>query len=394
MFSVVVPTMWRFAPFNNFLKALLSYREVGEVILINNDAARANNELIGSLPDKLRVFDYGENIGVNPAWNLGALEAKYPYICFLNDDVIFDLSLFDKVKPYLKDRNTGVLGLCPGVKDFNQPLFRDGNIDITPWNGEHTYGFGCLMFIARKNFIKIPEDMNLYFGDNFIFDTCLANRKINYNISNIVHFTPFAVTTTEVGAGKLDIEKPLYDKHITDFRWGLGIFNHECGRAMELDSDIKPLLPILYDYAYKCNSVLELGVRTGNSTRVFLNANLRRLTSVDIQEDYFVRDLFNVATVLQYDYNYIIADSLTYIDDRYYDMLFIDTDHTYDQLKAELNRYHRSIDKYIIIHDVCTYGQNLMPAIMEFMVDVVGEWMVDYYTTESNGLCILKRYHI
>jgi predicted O-methyltransferase YrrM len=399
MYSVVVPTMWKFKPFMNFLTTLLNYKLVGEVILIDNDIVKTPEDFMWiSQNPKLKVVYSGINIGVNPAWNIGVEKAKFPYICLLNDDMIFDLTVLDKLPKFLNDYNTGVIGICPGVKEFNQPLFIDGEINITPWQNEHTYGFGCLMFINKKNYIPIPEDLVIYYGDNFIFDTCLANKKTNYIISNILHYTPYATTVTGIGQDYLEAETIKYEKQIEVFRWALNIFNIEYNKAISMESDIKDLLPILYDYAYKCESVLELGVRTGLSTRAFLNANLRKLTSIDLEEEYFVRDLFNVANQITGNYNYIIHDSRTYSDGYNYDLLFIDTDHMFEQLTTELNHYHKYINKYIIIHDVFIYGTitenpnsiGLLPAVFNFII-ANPEWKIKYYTTMSNGLIILER---
>lgn len=397
MYSIIVATMWKFFPFIGFLKTLLKQNDVGEVILINNNIYETPLEFLNIKNEKLKVLIQSKNIGVNPAWNIGIECAKFPYICILNDDIIFDLTLLDKLPIFLNDYNTGVIGLCPGIKNFNQPPFVDGLINITPWQNEHTYGFGCLMFINRKNYIPIPEDLIMYYGDNFIFDTCLANKKINYIITNIVHYTPYATTVSETGKDYLYPETVKYDNHIKSFKWALNIFNFEYNKILEIESDIKDLLPVLYNYAYKCDSVIELGVRTGLSTRVFLNTNLKKLTSLDLSEDYYVRDLFNVADIIKRNYKYIIHDSKTYPIDTNYDLLFIDTEHTFDQLSAELNHYHNYINKYIIIHDVFIYGTlpdnpnvGLLPAIFNFILQN-SQWKIENYNINSNGLLILER---
>lgn len=397
-YTIVVPTMWRFKPFINFLGALLNYNLVGEVILINNNIADTPEELNEIKSPKLTRIDFNSNIGVNPAWNLGTESARFPFVCILNDDVIFDLTLLNKLVPYLSDLETGVIGLSPGVSDFNQAPFVNGQINISQWNNEHTYGFGCLMFINKRNYIRIPEDMVYYFGDNFIFDTCLANKKKNYIITDILHYTPYAQTVGETGKGHLETEGAKYEGHIKNNKWALDIFHIEYAKAVDQETDIQKVIPKLYDYAMKCSSVLELGVRTGVSTRAFLNANLKYMTSVDLSEEYLVRDLFNVADIVGRDYKYVIADSREYEVDRDYDLLFIDTEHTYDQVSFELDKYHHFIRKYIIVHDVFKYGVKtdeegdvgLLPAVLNFMRENP-DWVIEEYTTDSNGLLVLKR---
>ena len=210
MFSVVIPTMWKFRQFERVLPSLLQYEKVGEVILFNNDPQKTPESIKNMVHPKLKVFDFGRNIGVNPAWNMGVWNAKFDNICILNDDVVFDFSVFDLVEPLLSDPNTGVIGMNAGVKDLGQPLFSDGYTEIQPWQGEHTCGFGCLFFIHKNNYHYIPEALVIYYGDNFIFDICLLNKKTNYIITNLTFYTPFATTVGEVGKGYMDIETPLY----------------------------------------------------------------------------------------------------------------------------------------------------------------------------------------
>ena len=124
------------------------------------------------------------------------------------------IALFEKVKSFVSLEN-GVIGLCPGITEFGQPALSDLSIDIRPWLGEHTYGFGCLFFIHKDNWKDIPEGLDLYYGDNFIFDLQLANGKQNFIITNLNFETPFAATTGDpaLSRGFLEKEK-IFSKRI------------------------------------------------------------------------------------------------------------------------------------------------------------------------------------
>lgn len=398
MFSVIIPTMWRFPTFESFIHTLIHCDLVGEIIVISNDNIKKPINFEATNSTKLIVIDLDSNIGVNPAWNTGIEIAKYDNICLMNDDIIFDIGVFEKVLPYLKKASTGVVGISPGVKEFNQPPFIDGNIQIKAWNNEHTYGFGCLMFINKKNYIPIPEGLKIYFGDDFLFNISLVRHLTNYLIINMLHYTPFAKTTSTEAAGYLELERPIYDKKFKDVKWALEIFELEEKIASNSETDIKSCLPVIKDYLEDCKSALELGVRTGISTRIFLKAGLQKLTSVDIQEDFFVRDLFKVAAVGGFNYQYIIADSRIYQDNFKYDMLLIDTNHEYQQLIDELEHHHKNINKYILMHDTFTYGIvinnpqsiGLLPAVLLFLSGHP-EWKVKEFFHESNGILVLER---
>ena len=73
------------------------------------------------------------------------------------------------------------------------------------------------------------------------------------------------------------------------------------------------------------------------------------------------------------------------------DLLFIDTDHSYKQLSAELELHGNKSQKYIICHDTTTYGDKLVPAIFEFLNKNNGDWIMDKHFKHNNGLTILKR---
>jgi len=165
--------------------------------------------------------------------------------------------------------------------------------------------------------------------------------------------------------------------------------------AYNTPTDINQHLPLLQMYANKGNHITEFGVRNGQSTRAWLDSNVT-VRSYDLYEDPVVRHLFNVASSFK-DAQYIIGNSLE-VDIEPTDMLFIDTDHRYSQLKAELERHHEKVSTYIAFHDTLTYGcqcqdgKGLLAAILEFMADHQ-EWGVEYHTTDNNGLTIIRKFN-
>jgi FkbM family methyltransferase len=209
-YTVVVPTMWRAAQqFTKFLAELCEYELVGEIIIIDNDNDAEPDDFQNH--PKIKRFVPGENIYVNPAWNLGVEVAQYSRICIVNDDVSFDLRLFDRLADLITP-SAGVFGLCPGDPLFDHPPVTDGAIDIVPWTGQHTHGFGCLMFLHRSNWAAIPAELKIYYGDNYIFDWQLSQGRTNYLITNLTFSTPFASTTsdTAITGGFLEREGIVY----------------------------------------------------------------------------------------------------------------------------------------------------------------------------------------
>ena len=162
-------------------------------------------------------------------------------------------------------------------------------------------------------------------------------------------------------------------------------------------SDINEHLYILENYAKKCDTICEMGVRKGISTWSFLNARPKKLVSYDKEYSQDLEKHKEYAKKEGVDYEYIVQDVLqTQIDE--YDFLFIDTWHTYTQLKQELKLHANKAKKYLAFHDVFSFGQRgednqdlgLIPAIMEFLIDYP-EWKISYYTPKNNGLLILEK---
>lgn len=152
------------------------------------------------------------------------------------------------------------------------------------------------------------------------------------------------------------------------------------------ESDINEHLPTLMKYAAKCQHVTEFGVRTGNSTVGLLAGKPKRLISYDIEMFPGAELLKEVADGT--DFTFHQANDLE-IEIEPTDLLFIDTDHKYEQLKAELALHAGRVRKYLIFHDTSEYEGQLIPAIMEFL-DVHKNWKVEERFYNNNGLMILK----
>lgn len=401
-FSIVIPTMWKYKPFTNFLKNLVQFPLVDEIIIINNDDSSTPSDPVLT-HEKIKMVSFGKNIYVNPAWNYGVDRSKNNNICILNDDVIFDLKLFYHVEPILST-DVGVIGLCPGHAEHNQPPFVNGSINIQPWAGEHTMGFGCLMFVHKESWVDIPDALKVYYGDNWIFDTSLWRRKTNYIITDLLHFTPYAQTTGGMINDFMNKETTMYNPLLNDFKTGntgMDKLKAEYEFACKLESDIFMHLPVLNQYAQKCKHVTEMGVRTGWSTRALLIEDIV-LRSYDLELDPLVQTLFDTAKSINKDVEYIAADVLKIELDET-DMLFIDTLHSHNQLKAELKLHAGKVRKYLAFHDTHTFGtkgQNeldgredpygLLTAILDFLINHP-EWRIVHHSPFNNGFTVLER---
>ena len=158
-------------------------------------------------------------------------------------------------------------------------------------------------------------------------------------------------------------------------------------------SDINEHLPTLRDLASERNSVIEMGVRTCVSTWAFVEG-LRggTLVSIDIKHpSKYGSDITPVEKACKnkgINFKFYEADTLQ-IDIPEVDMLFIDTLHTYDQLKGELAKHGNKAKKYLVFHDTVSCETELMPAIEEFM-KTNKKWKTKEHYKNNNGLLVLQ----
>ncbi len=173
------------------------------------------------------------------------------------------------------------------------------------------------------------------------------------------------------------------------------IYEQKCNE----NTDIFQHLPTLKEYAEKCDTIVELGVRSIVSTWAFLAGKPKKLFSVDNQFPWYYKDYDSEGCDLELVYwsaqeqgthfEFILHDSIT-VDLPVVDLMFFDTIHTYYQLLDELMAHGHRVEKYLIFHDTETYKKELMPAIKEYMKDNP-QWVVEKEFKNNNGLLILKR---
>ena len=210
--TVVVPTMWKFPPFPDFLNRMLDYPCVHQVILVNNQSEHTPSHPVIDHPG-LKMLDFGRNIFVNPSWNTGVYHSQTELVCIANDDILFDLKLFDLVeKEYQPHMGcVGLHGACTSQAEAFLEVHQH----------QPCFGFGQLMFVSQKNWVDIPPELLVFFGDNWIFDTHKQKLGSNYFISNLTYHTPHA-QSTQSQAWRLDQEREIYTQ-LTDLyqihRW-------------------------------------------------------------------------------------------------------------------------------------------------------------------------------
>jgi len=202
MISVVIPTMWASPVFKELLKSLYDHNLVEEIIIISNDKPKfkTNNK-------KVKLIQQQVNIGVNPAWNLGVSLSKNEDILILNDDILFDLSFIQKAFDVKNEYAIVSINFDETQKNIVEPSKRP-------------HGLGCAFLINKSNYVTIPEDFTIFFGDDWLFYNCLMSGKKVALLPNI-KTNGILSSTSGRFQNNIVIELSKYSKHLDS------IYNHK-----------------------------------------------------------------------------------------------------------------------------------------------------------------------
>ena len=169
--------------------------------------------------------------------------------------------------------------------------------------------------------------------------------------------------------------------------------------AVATETDINEHLPVLRELG-RGKHILELGVRTGCSSIAFLAGRPNALTSIDIDWSQLDPQVIAAAELAELKWDRWNMSSLipgSWSGFTKFDILFIDTLHTADQIREEL-RIHAPHADRIVIHDTAanwTKGENGQPGIGGPILDLIepvdSVWSVEKEYGNNNGLMILRR---
>lgn len=159
-FSVVIPTLQRSSRLEEVVSICTNHPLVHEVLVINN----AQEPLTLNSP-KVRVLQQEQNIYVNPAWNLGAREARGEYLAIVNDDVVFDPEALTHTAQILRRGWFSIVG--PDISAFTEESSaRPRHRLARGW--ATAVGFGTFMCLRRVDYVPIPEEMRIWGGDDWL----------------------------------------------------------------------------------------------------------------------------------------------------------------------------------------------------------------------------------
>lgn len=206
-FSVVIPTLFRSPRLKDLLSHLTECESVDEIIIIDN--ARKYDSYFQKLP-KVRVLTPHFNIYVNPAWNYGVQYSKNNCIALVNDDITFDTRIFERFdETELKSK--GFIGMSS--ENYKEGV--EYNPQLEPWKGEVVlHGWGCIIMFHKDHWKPIPEELKIWYGDNYM-------REINPAPSHILKGLPIKteMSTTSKDSQWNPIKESEAQYWIDNFKW-------------------------------------------------------------------------------------------------------------------------------------------------------------------------------
>ncbi|KAB1639190.1 glycosyltransferase family 2 protein [Pseudoclavibacter terrae] len=162
-FTVIIPTLQRSERLGALIDTCTRSPLVLEILVINNV-----QEPLTNYSSKLRIIQQDENIYVNPAWNLGARQARGDLLAIVNDDVSFDEEALEHAARVLDRGWFSVVG--PDRSTFATASSRTiahrlARHDATTWY------FGTFMCLRTVDYVAIPEEMRIWGGDDWIIQS-------------------------------------------------------------------------------------------------------------------------------------------------------------------------------------------------------------------------------
>jgi hypothetical protein len=177
-YSVIIPTLWKSDRIFQLIHDLQNCDKIGEIIIVDN--GNRFYEFFTDRAEKIVALIPTENIYVNPAWNLGVREAKYENIAILNDDINFDTKLFDIIDEEALEK--GIIGQDSNNYHFKE--FNDGPWMSLMYAGRpRPWGWGCMILFKRKNWLPIPENIKVWYGDDWIMEKNPTPKLVLHNFT-------------------------------------------------------------------------------------------------------------------------------------------------------------------------------------------------------------------
>jgi predicted O-methyltransferase YrrM len=143
-------------------------------------------------------------------------------------------------------------------------------------------------------------------------------------------------------------------------------------------------------YASGCRSILELGTYTGLATTALLLAKPQKMVTIDVSDHNLtiLDELILAASKQNTLFEFIKISDLEFRSDDY-ELLFIDTTHTYEQTVQELEIFGKNANK-IVLHDIASFP-GVHRAVFEWLYRNKQFFILEH-DNRGDGIIVLQKY--
>jgi hypothetical protein len=192
-YTAIIPTMWKSERMNRLLHDLIECHLATQIIVIDNRHL-FYEKYTGKMSDKLVIYQPPQgNLFIAGSWNTGVKLATNEYLAICNDDVNFN--------PYIVEELSQVDGII-GQASSNYTLRKQtSELIAQPYRHPRPYGWASLFFLQKKHWIDVPEELRIWFNDDFILH---FNPAPKWTLHNFMVETEMSTT---IDSGEFETNK-------------------------------------------------------------------------------------------------------------------------------------------------------------------------------------------
>lgn len=351
----IIPVKNKLKLTSHLIKQLQSQGECDGIIVLDNGSTKKTKDWLAKQPDVLTVD--GRGMGIHEMWNLGvehamklANQRRNVNVMILNNDLHIGDRFVSGLAGALRS-SSDVMAVSANYDEREIKGMIEPTTDICAERYDGTGGFAGFAFAVRAEWFmsgyKFPEQCKWWYGDNDLV-MAIAHAQGVVGIARdaaVVHVNGGAQTSNWKNNPEFmkqaDVDRQAFEERWRQIEASTRQLTLEdvYNQLVETPSDINEHLPTLVDLCKRTDAktIIELGVRMATSTIAWLKG------AEDVDAQVWSVDVDTPPPLQHERWSFIPGNDLdpfvvqSLPDDA--DIVFIDTNHEYQQTLDELNTY-------------------------------------------------------
>jgi hypothetical protein len=318
-------------------------------------------------------------------------------ISILYDKKKFFIDNLDNLNIFFK-KILNVLYFLPGIQVFTltdpekiPTEYKVGNVQFNKYvfkeNDENNFDVCFYSQSLAQSFQNVYQIIQ---NSELVILNEKTDRILTRKLSSSFKFNQIFMKDFAADSSSLDNKFYLRRSNYNEFEVLISDFKLRNLKHYKWLGDSPERIELIAKLSKNCDHITEFGVYSGCSTLAFLLSKPNKLISYDITDKYFSfkKKLNLIAKKNKTHYKFLIGNSTT-VNISETDLLFIDTDHTYQTTKIELAKHHSKVKKHIILHDYQSH-KGVKDAVDEFLVKNKN-FKITYLDLFDDGMIRLTR---